>query len=102
MRKGRVVVVGDRYTVNAFGLIGIEGFVADSFEKARSILTDLSKSPDVGVILITRDVADMVQDLVVRISSTQRWPVIATIPSRWSGVKPIDVGDLLKRALGVG
>ena len=102
MRKGKVVVIGDRYTVNAFGLIGVEGFVADPPERARKILLDISKSPDIGVVLVTKDIADEISDLIEMISNTQRWPVIATIPSRWSGVEPIDVGSILKKALGIG
>ncbi len=102
MKKSKVVIIGDRYTVNAFGLIGIEGFVAESAEKARELLSSLARSPDVGVVLVTKDIADDVSDTIERISRTQRWPVIATIPSRWSSIEPIDVGELLKKALGVG
>lgn len=102
MSRGRIVVLGDRYTVNAFGLIGVDGIIVENAEDAEKHLKTLSKSGDVALILVTKDIADLVQDTIERISMTSRIPVISIIPSRWSDVKPIDAASLLKKALGVG
>jgi len=102
LNRGRVVVLGDRYTVSAFGLIGVDGIVVESAEEAEKSLKTLSRSGDVSLVIITKDVADLVPDVVENISMRVGMPVITVIPSRWSDVKPIDAASLLKKALGVG
>ncbi len=102
MNRGKIVVLGDRYTVNAFGLLGVEGIVVENAMDAEKNLRILSKSGDVSLIVITKDVADMIPDVVESISMSVRMPVITVIPSRWGDVKPIDAASLLKKALGVG
>ncbi len=102
LNKGKVVVLGDRYTVSAFGLLGVEGIVVENAGDAEKNLKALSRSGDVSLIIITRDIADLVPDLLENISMSVRMPVITVIPSRWSDVKPIDAASLLKKALGVG
>ncbi|MEM4970867.1 MAG: V-type ATP synthase subunit F [Sulfolobales archaeon] len=102
MKKGRIVVLGDRYVVNAFGMLGVEGFVVENVDDAEKQLRTLSKSGDIALIIVTKDVADMVQDVIDRISMSPGAPVITVIPSMWSDVKPIDAASLLKKALGVG
>jgi vacuolar-type H+-ATPase subunit F/Vma7 len=102
MRRGRIVVLGDRYVTNAFGMLGVEGFVIENASDAEKHLKALAKSEDIALIIVTKDVADMVQDVIDRISTTPRAPVITVIPSLSSDVKPIDAASLLKKALGVG
>jgi len=102
MNRGKIVVLGDRYSVNAFGMLGVEGFVVESASEAENRLKALSKSGDVALIIVTKEVADMVQETIEAISASPGAPVVTVIPSLWSDVKPIDAASLLKKALGVG
>jgi V/A-type H+-transporting ATPase subunit F len=102
MRKGKIVILGDRYAVNAFGILGVEGFVVENADDAEKRLKTLSRSGDIALIIVTKDVADMVQDVIDSISMSPGAPVITVIPSMWSDVKPVDAAALLKKALGVG
>jgi len=102
MNRGRIVVLGDRYSVNAFGMLGVEGFVVESASEAENRLKTLSKSGDIALIIVTKEVADMAQDTIDSVSAAPGAPVITVIPSLWRDVKPIDAASLLKKALGVG
>lgn len=102
MSKGSIVVVGDKYTVKSFSLVGVKGYSVERPEEAREILRVLSNSPDVALVMITKEVADMVPDLVERLGSRSGIPVFTVIPSRWADVRPVDASSLLKKALGIG
>lgn len=102
MGKGSIVVVGDKYTITSFGLVGVKGYTVERPEEAKEVLNVLSKSPDVALVLIAKEVADMVPELVEKLSSRSGIPVFTVIPSRWADVKPVDAASLLKKALGIG
>jgi len=104
VERKKILVIGDKYTVRMFNLIGIEGVVIEKPDQdvIRKTLDNYINSGDIGIIYITKDLADYAQDYISHISLTRRTPIITVIPSRWSRIEEIDVSSLLRKALGVG
>lgn len=104
MRKSRILVIGDRYTVDMFSLVGVEGVVLEETDphKIRDALDKYVNSGEFAIIFITKELGDLARDYIEKISATRKWPIITIIPSRWSKYEEIDVSSLLRRALGVG
>lgn len=99
-----MLVIGDRFTVSMFKLLGINGVAIEDTDprKVREVIELYVQSGDYYVIYITKDLADLVRDYIERISATRRWPVVTVIPSRWSEIEEIDASAILRKALGVG
>ncbi len=104
MERKKILVIGDRYTVNMFNLIGVDGVVVEDNDpvKIRRLLDTYIGSGEYSIIYITKEIGDLVKDYIDKISATRRWPVITILPSRWSKVEEIDISSLLRKALGVG
>ncbi|MEM0043859.1 MAG: V-type ATP synthase subunit F [Sulfolobales archaeon] len=104
MERGKVLVMGDRYTVNMFNLIGIKGIVVDDRDpkRIREIVQAYIDSGDYAIIYITKDLADLIKDYIERVSMIKKWPIITVIPSRWSETEEYDASAVLRKALGIG
>ncbi len=74
-----VYIIGDTHTVNAFRVCGIEGYAADS-QTAPGILKGLLTRDDAPVILITRDCAADLPDIIRNINLQSAERVILEIP----------------------
>ncbi len=104
LEKKKILVIGDRYTVSMFNLLGIDGVVVEDRDpmKIRKILDAYIGSGEFSIIYITKELGDLLKDYIDKISATRRWPVITILPTRWSKTEEIDVSSLLRKALGVG
>lgn len=56
-KKGKIVFIGDKNSVEFFRVFGMEIFPAENSEEAEKILKNL-KISDISLILITEDVFD--------------------------------------------
>jgi V/A-type H+-transporting ATPase subunit F len=97
----RVVVLGDEHTIYALGLLGFEGMVVAK-DKALEVLTELTRSDDVGLVMVTSDLVDNFRDQFERLRMRSTRPIIAEIPSL-AGVTYREVNYLaiLRSALGI-
>ncbi|MDT7861036.1 MAG: V-type ATP synthase subunit F [Saccharolobus sp.] len=99
---GKVFVLGDKYTVSLFKLVGAEGdFIEDPYQLPDSI-TKLKKREDIDLILITKDIYEPIKEKLDSIIVDQKKPLITIIPSPFSESKPIDVRKMIMKALGFG
>lgn len=99
---GKVIVVGDRYTVNLFRLIGAEGYILDDPLKLEDTLIKLKKREDIDLILVSNDLYSPVREKVENLVIEQKKPLVTIIPTPFSESKPLDVKSLILRALGFG
>ncbi|BAK54570.1 V-type ATP synthase subunit F [Sulfurisphaera tokodaii] len=99
---GKVLVIGDKYTVNLFRLIGVESLVLEDPLKLEDIIQKLKKREDIDLILISNDLYTPVKEKIDSLLLEQKKPLITIIPSPYSESKPIDVKSLILRALGFG
>lgn len=99
---GKVLVVGDKYTVNLFRLIGAESIILDDPLKLEETLQKLKKREDVDLILVSNDLYAPVKEKIDSLLLEQKKPLITIIPSPFSESKPVDVKGLILKALGFG
>lgn len=99
---GKVVVLGDRYTVNLFRMIGTEGLVLDDPLNLEDTLVKLKKREDIDLILLANDLYNPVKEKIESLVIDQKKPLITVIPTPFSQGQPLDVKGLILRALGFG
>jgi len=95
-------VLGDRYTVSLFRLLGTEGKIIDDPLTIEEQLKEIRKREDLDIVLITKDVYEPVREKVDNFIAVNKKPLIGVIPSPFSEATPIDVRKIILRALGFG
>ena len=78
MRK-KIAIIGDRNSVLAFKCLGVEVFTPDGKDEIRNTIDTLADE-DYKIILITEQMADLVQDTIARYDSAVT-PAITLVPS---------------------
>ena len=104
-----IAVVGDEELVSAMRLTGISKYYTvqcdhDTRENVRKTLTGLLAEPDVGIVIISEDYAQHVEDLINQARKKKGANlVIVEVPSK-SGTKYPDVRGyyraLIREAIG--
>ena len=74
--------MGDEDTVLGFGLVGVRGEIVRTEQDARDVFSRAIADRDVGVVIITERVADLIRDVVDRYLFTEDFPLILEIPDR--------------------
>ena len=98
----RYYVIGDEDAVLGFGLAGVQGLrvrnaqeAADAFDKALS-------DSEIGVVLITERVAELIRPKVDRYILSEDFPLIVEIPD-WQGKlegRP-SIREMVNAAIGI-
>jgi len=80
----KVAVIGDRFTGAGFGLIGIKEIkTPENPAEAENFLTELVKSPEVGVIIIQKSIADEIESTIHTIRKEKgEYPIIIEMPGK--------------------
>lgn len=99
---GKILVIGDKYTVNLFRLIGAESMILEDPLKLEEELIKVRKREDIDLIFITNDLYTPVREKIDSLLLEQKKPLITIIPSPFSESKPMDVKGLILKALGFG
>jgi vacuolar-type H+-ATPase subunit F/Vma7 len=75
----KISVLGDTHTVSALQLAGVQGIVADAATVC-SRLHELLGSQDMGLIIITRELAELLPPELRRAELDRPVPVLVEIP----------------------
>ncbi|RLE82911.1 MAG: V-type ATP synthase subunit F [Thermoprotei archaeon] len=99
----KVVFIGDKDTVTAFRLIGIEGIVVNSPSEMESRLSEVIRErKDVGLILLSDYYATDLMERINELRLKFAIPAITIVPSRRSrGEFKVDYKEVIKSALGL-
>ena len=95
----KIAVFGDRHTVLGFSLAGVEGKVAD--DHPAETLKEFMLNDDLGVLIITTGVADMLRSEVEYWKKQKNLPIVMEIPEFGKEVKEDRIRNLIKRAVGM-
>ena len=95
-------IIGDEDTVIGFGILGVPGKVATNADEAQRAFQSLLDNQDVGIIIITERVADMIRPIVNKYLFTIGFPLVVEIPDR-HGTKPGRPGikEMANAAIGI-
>jgi len=97
----KIFLIGDAHTVNAFRICGIEGFISDPVNTS-SVLESLLSEHEPFVILVTRECAEPLSEIIRKVNIGSPRGVIIEIPGiDDKGVVDKSLTDYITEALGV-
>ena len=99
----KVLVIGHPDAVLGFSLAGVHGQAVTTADEANAALDSaLASASDNGIILITQDVAKLIQSRVEDLKLHSTVPLVVEIPSP-EGVSPDapTLSEVVLRAIGI-
>lgn len=98
----KVLVIGHPEAVLGFSLAGVNGQTVTTAEEADRALDTALTSREVGIILVTQDIARMLQARVEDLKLHSTIPLVVEIPSP-AGVSPDEpsLSEVVLRAIGI-
>lgn len=98
----KVLVLGHPEAVLGFSLAGVGGQAVTTAADANRALDGALASDDIGIILVTQDVAKLIQPRMDDLKLHSTIPLVVEIPSP-AGVSPDEpsLGEVVLRAIGI-
>ncbi len=98
----KVLVVGHPNAVLGFSLAGVNGLPVTSAAEANKVLDESLRSSEIGIILVTQDVAKLIQPRMDDLKLHSTIPLVVEIPSP-AGVSPDEpsLSEVVLRAIGI-
>lgn len=98
----KVLVIGHPEAVLGFSLAGVGGRVAKTAEEVNQALDEAQSAKDVGIVLVTQDVAALIPARMEHLKLRSTVPLVVEIPSRdTAGENQASLGDIVLRAIGI-
>lgn len=98
----KVLVIGHQEAVLGFSLVGIEGKVTSNAEETNRALDEALTMDEVGIILVTQDIAQLIEPRMDQLKIRSTIPLVIEIPGP-EGVNADEpsLSDVVLRAIGV-
>lgn len=98
----KVLVIGHPEAVLGFSLVGVHGQVATSAAEVNQALDDALSAPDVGIVLVTEDVAGLIEARMDQLKLRSTMPLVVEIPPP-EGVRhdQPSLSKAVRRAIGI-
>lgn len=95
-------IIGDEDAVLGFGMVGVKGkAVRDAAEAERAFQAALEES-EIGIILITERIAELIRPLVDRFIFRESFPLIVEIPDRQGPLAgKMGIREMVNEAIGI-
>ncbi len=97
----KVVAVGGKAFVTGFVLSGASGEYVSSPGAALEKIQKLMKDPEVGLVMVSDDVAKPIRDDLTLLKSKKAVPLIYEVPGPGSKAEKVEYRAMLKAILGV-
>ena len=98
----KILVIGHPEAVLGFSLVGVHGQTATSAEEANQVLDSALASPDVGIILVTDDVARLIEPRMAQLKLRSTVPLVVEIPGPESALSDQQVlSEVVQRVIGI-
>ena len=98
----KVLVIGHPEAVLGFSLAGVSGRVATNAAEVNQALDDVQASKDIGIVLVTQDVAQLIPARMEHLKLRSTIPLVVEIPAQ-GGVPEgqESLGEIVLRAIGI-
>jgi V/A-type H+-transporting ATPase subunit F len=98
----KVLVIGHPEAVLGFSLVGVHGQIAATAQEANQALDEALSASDVGIILVTEDVAELVEVRMDELKRRSTVPLVVEIPGP-QGIRADrpSLSEVIRRAIGV-
>ncbi len=98
----KVLVIGHPEAVLGFSLAGVSGRVATSAAEVNQALDDVQASRDVGIVLVTQDVAQLIPARMEHLKLRSTIPLVVEIPAQGGLPEGEEsLGEIVLRAIGI-
>lgn len=98
----KVFVVGNEDAVLGFSLVGVEGRSAASAAEADQALTEALSDSENGIVLVTEDVARLIESRMDQLKLRSTVPLVVEIPGpNGMGADRPSLNEIVLRAIGV-
>jgi len=98
----RYHIIGEEDAVLGFGMVGVPGRSVATAEQAEDAVKAALADGDVGVIIITERIAELIRPMVDRFLFTGRFPLIVEIPDRSGPMEgKLGIREMVNAAIGV-
>jgi V/A-type H+/Na+-transporting ATPase subunit F len=96
----KIFTVGSKSFVTSFQLAGIPGIISETPQKALDQIRTLTDDSDVGLVLVSDDITESINDELTSLRSEKSTLVFA-LPAAGSEKSEVDYRLMLKKILGV-
>ena len=96
----KIVTVGSKSFVTSFQLAGISGVISQTPENALEEITKLTNDDDVGLVLVSDDVTEAIDNELTALRAEKDTLVFA-LPATGSKKTEVNYRLMLKKILGV-
>jgi V/A-type H+-transporting ATPase subunit F len=95
-------IIGDEDAVVGFRLVGVRGKTAVNREQAEHAFREALENENVGILIITERIADLIRPLVDRYLFREKFPLIVEVQDR---IGPVagkkDIRGMVNEAIGI-
>ena len=98
----KVLVIGHPEAVLGFSLVGVHGQAATSAAEVNQAVDDALAATDVGIVLVTEDVAGLIAARMDQLRLRSTVPLVVEIPGP-AGVRPDQpsLSQVVRQAIGI-
>jgi V/A-type H+-transporting ATPase subunit F len=98
----KILVIGNQEAVLGFSLTGVQGQVVVTMQETNQALDSALSNSEVGIVLVTQDLAKLIQPRMDQLQLRSTIPLVVEIPGP-EGVSPDQptLSDVVLRAIGV-
>ena len=98
----KVLVIGHPEVVLGFSLAGVGGRVATTADEVNQALDEAQASKDVGIVLVTQDVAELIPARMEHLKLRSTVPLVVEIPAQGGAPEgEQSLGEIVLRAIGI-
>jgi V/A-type H+-transporting ATPase subunit F len=97
----KVLVIGHPEAVLGLSLAGVGGRVASTADELNQALDEVQAARDVGIVLVTQDVAQLIPARMERLKLRSTIPLVVEIPAKGGTEGQESLGDIVLRAIGI-
>ncbi|MDH3278941.1 MAG: V-type ATP synthase subunit F [Nitrosopumilus sp.] len=96
----KIFTVGSKSFVTSFQLAGVPGIISETPQKALDEIRRLTDDSDVGLVLVSDDITEPINDELTALRAEKSTLVFA-LPATGSEKTDVDYRVMLKKILGV-
>ncbi len=96
----KIFTVGSKSFVTSFQFAGIPGIISETSDKALAEITKLTDDSDVGLVLVSDDIASPINDELTTLRA-QKSALVFALPAAGSEKTEVNYRVMLKKILGV-
>ena len=95
-------IIGDEDSVLGFGMVGVDGRVAETASEAEAAFRAALELKDVGIVAITERAAELIRPVLEPYVLSRRFPLVVEIPDRQGPIPGRrSIRDMVTAAIGI-